>query len=763
MHPLHVPPAAPSAQTHKIRLPLPTSPDELVDMLDLALPAAPAPTADLVASDIAAVKTAMQMFVKDETIGLGLDFSVWSWSRAEHLGMYLGMFVRQGLVRDSVALQAVFDFACEIAQNYLDNPYHSFLHAVDMTYMTYYLVHDMGVKEQLDLSSADFAALLVAAIAHDVLHPGTNNNYQVNAATPIAKLFHNQSVLENQSLQFAKSLLQSKHAFLPLLHFDDIPQEVPRQDIVSKIIDTISDLILKTDMICHFALLEKLANFADAHETVLSLPTSRAQSVRPETDLLKLSLLRHISDSQSGAAQPGDHSAAGSAGGSARNSGIIATALKSKLDGELSHHGSTTFFASDSSLDALPKIIIKDPLVKQSMLNAILHAADISNPARPFKLCQKWSAQVTQEFFYQGDLERKNGLPITPNMDRDTTHQAQIQTAFTDFIVRPYFETLAEVFPRMVSFADIIHENSRQWETMLPSPPPQIVMSEPASEATSASSVSAPSAVAAAVAAVSPPQPATAVQVGTPRSPSPTHAHPHPHRHAAGTESPAAVGSPAASNKRKHSQDELGSLRSGIFGSGSATHPHPSASPATSHLATSPAFATGRRLSMAAGTVEIPDTIERLFNRLKSRNHSNSSSQHLLNSSLNSTAGFGGDGGGGGSGVGATPSSIFSASLGGPAMSIFRTGNLRPVMGTGSRLGERGSFTSLATTQESSSFIVDEEDEQMDDVKDVPELPRSGTRQRRIVSLPDTSSSHSQMAQGKAASKPAAASTPTST
>ncbi|KAI8918051.1 hypothetical protein BC831DRAFT_381443, partial [Entophlyctis helioformis] len=52
-------------------------------------------------------------------------------------------------------------------------------------------------------------------------------------------------------------------------------------------------------------------------------------------------------------------------------------------------------------------------------------------------------------------------------MDRNSTNQAQVQVAFMDFIVRPYFESLAEVFPRMLSFADIIHENSREWESML--------------------------------------------------------------------------------------------------------------------------------------------------------------------------------------------------------------------------------------------------------------------------------------------------------
>jgi len=50
----------------------------------------------------------------------------------------------------------------------------------------------------------------------------------------------------------------------------------------------------------------------------------------------------------------------------------------------------------------------------------VLHCADISNPARPWRLAREWGARVSEEFYKQGDRERALGLlPISPLCDRD--------------------------------------------------------------------------------------------------------------------------------------------------------------------------------------------------------------------------------------------------------------------------------------------------------------------------------------------------------
>jgi hypothetical protein len=112
------------------------------------------------------------------------------------IGIYLGMFVRNGLVKRSEALQSLFEFAVVIAENYFANPYHSFNHAIDVTYVVYYLIEDMRLGEQLDLTRSDQAVLLLSALGHDVLHPGTNNLFQVFYASQI-RLIQNQPLHSN--------------------------------------------------------------------------------------------------------------------------------------------------------------------------------------------------------------------------------------------------------------------------------------------------------------------------------------------------------------------------------------------------------------------------------------------------------------------------------------------------------------------------------------------------------------------------------------
>ena len=43
------------------------------------------------------------------------------------------------------------------------------------------------------------------------------------------------------------------------------------------------------------------------------------------------------------------------------------------------------------------------------------------------------------EFFSQGDLERAQGLPVSPLCDRATTSRAQSQINFIEFVVAPIY------------------------------------------------------------------------------------------------------------------------------------------------------------------------------------------------------------------------------------------------------------------------------------------------------------------------------------
>jgi len=100
------------------------------------------------------------------------------------------------------------------------------------------------------------------------------------------------------------------------------------------------------------------------------------------------------------------------------------------------------------------------------ILVLLLKAADISNETRPFEIARVWAEQLLQEFFNQGDVERMQGLPVTPFMDRTKVTLKGAQTGFIQFFLIPTFETVVKIFPLMKEAMDNIHSNAKQYESM---------------------------------------------------------------------------------------------------------------------------------------------------------------------------------------------------------------------------------------------------------------------------------------------------------
>ncbi|KAJ3272729.1 hypothetical protein HK104_004410, partial [Borealophlyctis nickersoniae] len=473
--------------------------------------------------DLATVQKVMRLFVEDNLEGLGMDFQVWNWTRNELFGLILGMFVKTRLVSDSSTLTRILEFTVDVAHGYLENPYHSFLHAVDVTYIMYWTLSDMRVADQLKLNKMEMAALLIAALTHDIQHPGLNNLYQVNAHTPLAIRYNNQSVLEAHSCTEVQALLD-KHPFLNDLCYGDCASET--SDPPSYIRSIIVEAIMSTDMCHHFELLSQLSCITEQHiggevdesesedeayEDALSgdgdgdVDADVEADTEPEEEQLDASDsgMRdegqvngyHIAEGcgdfvPRGLEGPPNHDALlwdpwddkGPAVDSHHVVGVngfhvetdMASVSISRVDGNgpdivLS---ATSVGNSESSDDVFRFPAIPPPLPlstdeKRKMINVILHAADISNAARPFGICKRWSDMVVQEFFFQGQQEKYMKLPVSPNMDAETTNPVQIAIDFNEYVVRQFFEVLAEMMPSTRPFVELLISNARQWKDVL--------------------------------------------------------------------------------------------------------------------------------------------------------------------------------------------------------------------------------------------------------------------------------------------------------
>ena len=56
------------------------------------------------------------------------------------------------------------------------------------------------------------------------------------------------------------------------------------------------------------------------------------------------------------------------------------------------------------------------------VMEMAIKCGDLSNPTRPSDQCIKWSFRIMEEFFNQGEREKKLGLPVSQFMDESNTN-----------------------------------------------------------------------------------------------------------------------------------------------------------------------------------------------------------------------------------------------------------------------------------------------------------------------------------------------------
>ena len=105
---------------------------------------------------------------------------------------------------------------------------------------------------------------------------------------------------------------------------------------------------------------------------------------------------------------------------------------------------------------------------KSLVLTILLHTADISNPSRPWDLCERWTYLVMEEFWLQGDREREAGLDLAYLFDRYTVNVAKSQVGFIEVIAEPLFKTVRESLPLLDSCCRYLEGNKTRWSELVP-------------------------------------------------------------------------------------------------------------------------------------------------------------------------------------------------------------------------------------------------------------------------------------------------------
>ncbi|KAJ2868050.1 hypothetical protein GGI22_000913 [Coemansia erecta] len=200
----------------------------------------------------------MNSYIEEHWSSVGLGFNPWDYSRAEKHGILLAVFKNLNILAVlELPPSDVLDFCLDIEALYTDVPYHSFNHAIDVVVKLYYVLSDLQASSYL--ASYDIACLIISGICHDAGHPGLNNLFQKNADTELAKRYPD-AILERYSMDLAEEYI-NKHRLLRNVENLRDPMygdnTVTETDIASRMIFSVRAAILNTDMSRHFEVVEK--------------------------------------------------------------------------------------------------------------------------------------------------------------------------------------------------------------------------------------------------------------------------------------------------------------------------------------------------------------------------------------------------------------------------------------------------------------------------------------------------------------------------
>ncbi|CAG9314187.1 unnamed protein product [Blepharisma stoltei] len=82
------------------------------------------------------------------------------------------------------------------------------------------------------------------------------------------------------------------------------------------------------------------------------------------------------------------------------------------------------------------------PEQRMDVMKISIKAADIGHAAKILEIHERWTLLVCEEFFTQGDLEKKNNLPVSMYCDRETTDVSKSQAGFIKNIAMPLYMAL---------------------------------------------------------------------------------------------------------------------------------------------------------------------------------------------------------------------------------------------------------------------------------------------------------------------------------
>lgn len=152
----------------------------------------------------------------------------------------------------------VWRFFAAVERHYhTANPYHNGVHAADVTQAMACFIHEPIFRQ--NLTFVEKMAAIIAAVGHDLDHPGLNEKFLISTSSHLAGLYNNTSVLENHHWRTCVALMHET-GFASAL---DTP-------VKSQCEQLIQAMVLATDISRQGDFLTQLGQFLDTQSMDMS-------------------------------------------------------------------------------------------------------------------------------------------------------------------------------------------------------------------------------------------------------------------------------------------------------------------------------------------------------------------------------------------------------------------------------------------------------------------------------------------------------------
>ena len=106
-----------------------------------------------------------------------------------------------------------------------------------------------------------------------------------------------------------------------------------------------------------------------------------------------------------------------------------------------------------------------EPAHRLIVLRNFMMMSDLNNETRSFRHSQMWGPLVQEEFYRQGDVERQQGLPVLPMMER-TARVEHEQQGFIKYLCLPLYETNSQLLPALQVCVANLRRNLESWAAL---------------------------------------------------------------------------------------------------------------------------------------------------------------------------------------------------------------------------------------------------------------------------------------------------------